>query len=369
MKEEKLLDYNKGRNDKYITVDKEIGQDKYICLLPTRNEENIAQVEVLEETEVLEQNIQNEDYVTSEDAKKITAVPYMGGKNTPEMNRNISALLPLQITNMVEPFAGSAAITLNARNISGKICLNDKDPAMFNLWSVLADKEEASKLLETLKNTEYSKCDFDKALIINKNAVSYSNVERAWSEIILLYCSFDCLRSSYRTMTPEKCLSLKNRVLGNIRRTIKKLQKHEVIVTNKDALEVIKESTSEDTLYIDPPYDAEQLTSNNLYRYVYENKDQERFLQILVEKGNEKNPPKMLVSGYGNEDVNKDFYSNRLGDNWKRYKIGSFHKASSNKKGKSSRGTEYVWCNFTPHETALQFVTLEEKQKGGAEHE
>ena len=167
-------------------------------------------------------------------------------------------------------------------------------------------------------------------------------------------------------MTPVECNKMGKRIVNNIRRTVERLQKQEVEVTNTDALEIIANSTVEDTLYIDPPYDKNLISSDNLYRYTYDDNDQILLLTLLQEKGNGANAPKMLVSGYGEEDISKDFYAEYLTGKWKRYKIGSFHKPTANKKGISSRGIEYVWCNYELHETAFQFVSLADERKGGA---
>ena len=69
--------------------------------------------------------------------------PYQGSKRN--VARHILPYIPPDTTRLVEPFCGSAAVSIAAasRKLASSFWLNDIDPALMTLWSWILDRPEA----------------------------------------------------------------------------------------------------------------------------------------------------------------------------------------------------------------------------------
>jgi len=363
-----LLDRNASRpHDKYIKIPGMEKQDHFICLRPLEQQTEPTDNGVtLHETPI----DAKERYVEQGDGLKNTLGPYPGGKNNIPMQDKILALIPHDITKFVEPFAGSGSITYNLR-WARYYHLNDLDSNMSNLHSVVTDSTMVDKLLGAIEKCSFSKEEFAKALERSKKAEHSDKVEWAVDELLLMYCSFNVSRKDYCIKgSVEK---LKKRIKRNIGRIFAKSQNCEITVTNRNALDVLKEYCERGDKktfgYLDPPYLDELISSKNpLYREVPSKDFHREMLSILQ---NAKCP--ILLSGYKAEETEKDLYCQYLDKEhgWVCLKLGDFHKSSSGKKG--SIGAEYVWLNYFDRlpENAKYFVSMKNHglEKGGADNE
>ena len=105
-----------------------------------------------------------------------------------------------------------------------------------------------------------------------------------------------------------------------------------VTIRKQDALDIIREYDSPDTLfYLDPPYMHETRTKNGRYAFEYDHEDHEQLLRLVVElKG------KVVLSGYDNS-----LYTSMLPD-WK------IEKKATESMRRSQR-IEFLWMNYNPN--------------------
>ena len=156
----------------------------------------------------------------------------------------------------VEPFGGAASVLLRKPRAYSEV-YNDLDDEVVNLFRVLRDPEAGPRLVEALRLTPFARAEFEESYVPAEEPV-----ERARRLVVRSYMGHgaDGVTSPYRTgfrsnalkrgSTPQRDWENYPEALG---RTIARLR--EVIVENRDALEVMAKHDSQDTLhYVDPPY-------------------------------------------------------------------------------------------------------------------
>ncbi len=321
-------------------------------------------IHIIKPESVVDEPEQSQENVTTwYDDSKISLTEYMGGKNNVPMNKRLQALIPEKKTDFVEPFAGSASVSLNCHSVTGKYYLNDLDENMANLLDVVTHAETAEKLIDKIEEAEFSKEEFERVKGKIKNGNYDDNIEWAKDELFLLGCSFNALRKSYRVR--DSVPETKQRMVQHIKRVDKKMRHHEVVVSSEDALEYIKQFKEDENafLYIDPPYNPEYLSSDDdLYRRRLKMERQRELLEVIRDV-----KCKILLSGYLENEAEEDLYCNYLDKEhgWSCLKLGEFAKASSNKK--DSIGIEYVWLNY-PDEIPEKAWKVISRQEYGLEH-
>ena len=177
--------------------------------------------------------------------------------------------MPADATRLVEPFCGSAAVSLAAtfRGLTSSVWLNDIDPALMRLWSwILNRPNELADEYERLWNEQRpDKKDFFFKIRdefnstrqphhllyllarIVKGAVRYS-AEGNFNQ------SPDNRRSG---MKPDK---MRQRILG-----VSNLLGDKTELSATDFREMIQRLDARDLIYMDPPYQGTSFTRDHRY--------------------------------------------------------------------------------------------------------
>ncbi len=193
--------------------------------------------------------------------------PYQGSKRT--VARHILPFVPRDVSRLVEPFCGSAAISIAAasRNIARHFWLNDIDPALMNLWSWIIDRPDAlASEYERLWNEQHPhrkdfffriRDEFNSSrqpphllyllARIVKGSIRYSSQG-------MFNQSPDNRRSGMRPATMRKSVS---RVSGLLR------QRSEL--SSLDFREVLSSLKQTDLAYLDPPYQGTSFARDHRY--------------------------------------------------------------------------------------------------------
>lgn len=201
------------------------------------------------------------DHITQDDDHKILRAPfgYPGGKS-----RSVKHILPhLPYRNVyVEPFGGSAAILL-ARQPSKIEVYNDRFGGVTDFYRCLRNPEMLNALIDWLELTIQSREEF---LACRDTWIDCEEItERAARWYYMTMNSFASLGRNFGRATggPTTTAGVVNRKLKLFHKIHERFQN--VIVENRDALKLIPEFDSHDTVYyLDPPYvDAHAGTYKN----------------------------------------------------------------------------------------------------------
>lgn len=346
-----LLHTNSTRND-YLKGFNGGKQEKYICL----------KIRDKEKSEEITTGEGEEHYVEKNNGDRVRSTPRMGGKGNAPMNDKIQMLIPNDIKKIVEPYAGSASVSVNCRRVQGEYVFNDIDSEMANLLRVMTDAEMADKLIELVNQCDFSETDFNDAKKRIESKESCDLIKRARDKMILLECSYNASEKYYSS--EETTQHIRERLTNKIRKMAEKMRNHRVITSATDAIEVIKRFKDDENafLYIDPPYVLDLVTSKRLYDNVLEDEQQRELMETIRDA-----KCKILLSGYLDEKAENDLYCNYLDreHGWSCLKLGEFSKASSNKK--DSTGIEFVWLNY-PDEIPEKAWKVISRQEYGLEH-
>ena len=229
--------------------------------------------------------------------KKLIAFGWYGGKFS-----HLNWLLPLlpECHHYCEPFAGSAAVLLN-RPPSPVETYNDIDGEVANFFRSLRDHRD--ELVEAIALTPFSREEFYRAVSVNGNGKSLSDLERArlffvrarqartgLAQTASLGRWANCKNTSRAGMS-----GVVSRWLGSVEDLPEiALRLLRVQIENRPALEVIRLYDSKQTLfYCDPPY--VHSTRGDSKAYAFEMKDREhRDLALALAQCE----GKVAVSGY-----------------------------------------------------------------------
>jgi len=227
---------------------------------------------------------------------KLLALRWYGGKYS-----HLDWLLPLlpKAHHFCEPFGGSAAVLLN-REPSPVETYNDIDGDVVTFFKVLRDKPEA--LIEKLYMTPFSREELKKAWEV-RNRKDLTDGERAR----LFFVRAEQVRTGLaQTSSPGRwawcVLTSRRNMSGAVSRWLNRIDAlwlvaqrlRRVQIENRDALDVIKQYDSPQTLfYLDPPYPHEARGDPHAYGYEMTEEEHEKLSKILHSlKG------KVALSGY-----------------------------------------------------------------------
>ena len=219
-------------------------------------------------------------------------IPYQGSKRN--LAKYILPFFPLEIRTLLEPFSGSAAISIAAA-VHGKAThfhLNDVNQPLIALWNeIINNPNEISAQYESLwieqqgNEREYYDAVRD-------------NFNRTKRPDYLLYLLARCVKASVRyNANGEFNQSPDNRRLGRNPKQMKddilagsNLLRNKTILTSLDYKEVLEKATSKDLVYLDPPYQGVCTTGDPRY---FSGIDFDEFIQEL-KKLNSKEVPFIL---------------------------------------------------------------------------
>lgn len=273
-------------------------------------------------------------------------------------------------SKFVEPFMGSAVVTLNLDNIIGneadniKKIINDLDYDVYILFKVLSDSRNKQEFLKQIESVEYCEYEFEEALKIKENGYHYedgqelTDIEIAVKAYILHMMSYNACKKNY-SKKDEKWFENKKQQLD---KTIDKFK--EVEVLREDAFEIIERFLDDEDcfLFIDPPYLKRYRSGGGYEIDMPEDGKHFDLVQLVREaKG------AVILWGYRSLDSNEEhMYDTVLresSNDWYYSKVGVFYKSSGSKKGESTPvGVEYIWHNFPIDDESLKKLNEEERQ-------
>lgn len=242
-------------------------------------------------------------------------------------------------TRYVEPFFGGGSVML-AKDPEGVAeFANDIYGELADFWFVLANTPD--RMIRALWGTPLSEDSFDVAA---KNLMDCDRVRRATAFFIRNRQSRQGLGKDYCTPTSRLRRGMNENVSAWLSAVDGLPEVHErlrrVEVWNRDAIDVIRELDSPETLYfVDPPYLHDTRTSKDAYHHEMEADQHIRLLRTLSEiKG------KFVLSGYPHitYDLSAETFGWHISD--KETPLHSSSKPSKEKK------VERLWMNFDPKE-------------------
>ena len=230
----------------------------------------------------------------------------------------------------VEPFGGAASVLLKKPRSYAEV-YNDIDDSLFSFFKVLADSRQHKELKDLIENTPYSRREFELAHVYHPQPV-----EKARRLVVRSFMGFGAdsatnleSKTGFRSNSnrsgttpahdwvnwPKEIPAFHERLKG-------------VVIENKDAIEVMKNHDSVETVfYVDPPY-SHDTRRGGRYKHEMNNFDHVELVQFLKTVQG-----RVVLSGYDCE-----LYNDNLSD-WKRVE----REARADKAGIR---TEVLWKNF-----------------------
>lgn len=189
-------------------------------------------------------------------------IPYQGSKR--KLANQILSFVKFSPKNLFEPFAGSAAITLMAasRNLAGHYVIGDKFEPLALLWEMIVnDPKKLISEYTTIWNNQLSDPSNYYNFIreeFNKNKMPAH----------LLYLIARCVKNSIRfngqgefNQSPDhRRLGTKPDKIAHEILRASQILKDKVTIKSDDYRKLLAKSTSDDIVYLDPPW---QGTSGN----------------------------------------------------------------------------------------------------------
>ena len=193
--------------------------------------------------------------------------PYQGSKRA--IANKILRYLPPDTSRLIEPFCGSAAVSIAAshRGIASEFWLNDLNEPLMRLWaSILDTPEELASAYAEL----WIEQRIDRKAFFHRARRQFNKTPRP---DLLLYLLARIVKGSVRYSTSgEFNQSADNRRSGmrppKMRRQllgVSHLLSGKTTITSTDFLEVVRQTSEYDTLYLDPPYQGTSYTRDHRY--------------------------------------------------------------------------------------------------------
>lgn len=219
----------------------------------------------------------------------LTAFKYPGGKV--QISSWVSSFFPRHKI-YVEPFGGAAGVLLNKAPSPLEV-YNDLNSDLVNFFRVLRDKEKAAELIRKLRLTPYAREEYYNCYPMPED----DDIERAWALFVRtgMGIGIRMAVSDSRTGFAADNKQIRKNAKVFVNRVEKMGEVAErfrsVVIEHRDALELIPQYDSPDTLwYLDPPY-------NCRYSFRYRaSVDQEAMLGAF-----KKVSGYVVLSGYMNE--------------------------------------------------------------------
>ena len=183
-------------------------------------------------------------------------IPYQGSKRG--IAARILEFFPGKVNRLVEPFAGSAALSLAVASRQGakRFWLNDAHKPLMDLWTAIIESPE--ELAESYRLLWHDQLGREKEY--------FSQVRERFNRLHVpadfLYLLARCVKAAIRynsrgefNNTPDnrrkgaRPEEMRNRLIA-----ASSLFKQRIRLTSKDYLEVLDECTPNDLVYMDPPY-------------------------------------------------------------------------------------------------------------------
>ena len=193
--------------------------------------------------------------------------PYQGSKRI--VARHILPFIPQDATRLVEPFCGSAAVSIAAasRKLASRFWLNDIDPALMTLWSwILERPEELTAEYEQLWNAQHP----DRKDFFFRIRDEFNSSRQPHH---LLYLLARIVKGSVRyssqglfNQSPDnrragmRPAKMRKQVLG-----VSSLLSRRTKLTALDFRDILASVDKSDLVYLDPPYQGTSFTRDHRY--------------------------------------------------------------------------------------------------------
>lgn len=228
-------------------------------------------------------------------------IPYQGSKR--KLADSILQFVDgVAIDTLYEPFAGSAAITLAAasKGLAKEYVINDKFNPIMDLWTLIIDNPDvASDRYESLWNGQLPKNDEE---LLAYSYQHYMDVREQFNSdldpIKFLYLVARCVKNAIRfnskgdfNQGPDK--RRKGTAPKKMRTNILEASavlKGKSQVLSQDFRQVTAQATSQDLVYMDPPWQGTSTKKDTRYAFVLQLDE----LIDEMEKLNERNVPYIL---------------------------------------------------------------------------
>ena len=183
-------------------------------------------------------------------------IPYQGSKRN--LAAQILAFCPQGIDTLIEPFAGSAALTLAAaaRGLARRYLINDLNEALMELWGrVIQETQALAKQYERVWKAQHG----DRREYYENIRNEFNRTRRPQH---LLYLLARCVKAAVRyNANGEFNQSPDNRRMGALPETLREhilgaayLLKGKTVCSSVDFKGVVERATIDDLIYMDPPY-------------------------------------------------------------------------------------------------------------------
>lgn len=186
----------------------------------------------------------------------IQPIPYQGSKRA--LAPRICSLFPKKVGTLYEPFSGSAAVTLFAAtyDLADHFVIGDSYGPLVELWKLIIE----NPLEVSERYTEVWNAQFDIG-ISHFNEVR-SKYNENTDPVLLLYLIARCVKNAIRfnkdgkfTQSVDKRRTgMKPDRLTRTAHAVSRLLKGRTTIFQGDFLVCIKEASSNDLIYMDPPY-------------------------------------------------------------------------------------------------------------------
>ncbi len=219
-------------------------------------------------------------------------IPYQGSKR--HLAEKIATFIPINVERLIEPFAGSGALSLYIayHHPVNRFILNDINAPLIHLWdSILTNPDKLATLYSKLWHNQLGKERHYYDLV-------RSRFNKSHAPYYLLYLLARCVKASIRynadglfNQSPD------NRRKGKHPQTMRQdllqasaLLQHKTTLYSQDYARILRLATPNDIVYLDPPYAG--LADKKTSRYI-QTIDEKRLMKQL-EWLNQENIPFIL---------------------------------------------------------------------------
>ena len=215
----------------------------------------------------------------------IQPIPYQGSKRA--LAPRICQLIPEGVQTLYEPFAGSAAISIYAatHKLADNFIIGDSFGVLIDLWELIIEKpDELSERYAEIWHGQF------------KNLDHFNDVRASYNEspdpVQLLYLVARCVKNAVRfnkhghfTQSADKRRTgmKPDRVIRNSH-AVSNLLKGRTTLFRGDFNNCIENATSNDLVYLDPPYQGTSYGPDKRYAHQLERDDLIKSLHSLDEK-------------------------------------------------------------------------------------
>jgi DNA adenine methylase len=183
-------------------------------------------------------------------------IPYQGSKRN--LAPAILGYFPERVGTLIEPFAGSAALTLAAaaRGLAARFVINDLNKPLVDLWrAIIESPEKLARQYETLWRAQHE----DRRQYYDQVRDEFNRTGRP---DCFLYLLARCVKASVRyNANGEFNQSPDNRRMGALPETMREhilgasqLLRGKTECSSDDYKEAVAQATADDLVYMDPPY-------------------------------------------------------------------------------------------------------------------